>query len=470
MSDHAGEWQVFIENRAEVVAALERGECDGILPAARGFLDGFAQFLLASGVLSTLEAFPDGRQRRSIPIFFFCNVLIHRPLFSLPRLAPIERTLFRSPYILRQLGFNALQIRDGFYQSYRQRHPFTVEAIPECFADTAARDFQSHQQQVLHQLATHCPGQFLRGLWVMDSVHIAVPRGAHTEAFAFQVCVLGLWQDEVVWPMMWAFASPEEAECVVGKQVFAAAEEVLGQGAIKHLLVDRGYVDGNWISTLYEHGTRVTIGVREDMQVFEELRNLSLFEDTVWSAVEPPQRHDAQPVERAVTGFTDLQGEWNTCRAPLCGCLIRDRYIAHTVYQGLVTTAVAAEATTIAADNRKRWTEEEVFMALTRYWRFDDLPPCRSGVAYALVHFALVAFTLLGFYLQESAAPAALQALLTAPPPFPLPERELAVYAGPYFTLLMPSQLLQIILTHMDAWQANQENVLMTLRLCEGTT
>jgi hypothetical protein len=46
--------------------------------------------------------------------------------------APIERTLFRSPYMLRRL-------------------------------------------------AAYCPAQFLRGMWVMDSVHIHVPRGAHTE-------------------------------------------------------------------------------------------------------------------------------------------------------------------------------------------------------------------------------------------------------------------------------------------------
>ena len=43
-------------------------------------------------------------------------------------------------------------------------------------------------------------------------------------------------------------------------------------------------------------------------------------------------------------------------------------------------------------------------MTLTRYWRFDDLAPCRLGVAYAMVHFALVAFTLLGFYLEETEA------------------------------------------------------------------
>ena len=108
MAEQEGDWQIFIENREAVVEALKRGECEGILPAARGFLDGFAQFLQEAGILDALERFPDSRQRRTIPIFFFCHTLIYRPLFHLKRLAPIERTLFRSAYILRQLGFNAL--------------------------------------------------------------------------------------------------------------------------------------------------------------------------------------------------------------------------------------------------------------------------------------------------------------------------------------------------------------------------
>ena len=109
-------------------------------------------------------------------------------------------------------------------------------------------------------------------------------------------------------------------------------------------------------------------------------------------------------------------------------------------------------------------------MTLTRYWKFDDLPPCRPGVAYALIHFALLAFTLLGFYLQETDSAAERPRWNTAPLPVPVPERELAVYVGPYFALLLPSQLLDIVSTHVDAWQANNTKVLMALRLCEGTT
>ena len=138
MAEHQQAWQIFVENREAVVAALERGECAGILPAVRGFLDGFAGFLLEGGVLELLEEFPDHRQRRTIPMFFFCHTLVYRPLFRLERIAPIERTLFRSPYILRQLGFNALQMEEGFYQTPEGQRPFRAQAIADCFSKSRA--------------------------------------------------------------------------------------------------------------------------------------------------------------------------------------------------------------------------------------------------------------------------------------------------------------------------------------------
>ena len=141
------------------------------------------------------------------------------------------------------MGFNAMQIRDGFYETPEGQHPFTVEALSDCFARAQADDFIQHQQRVLQRLAAYCPGEFLQGLWAMDSVHIHVPRGAHTEEFSFKACVLGVWQDEMIWPLLWAFVPEDVAETVVGKMVFSAAEEAWGQGFIRHLLLDRGYLD-----------------------------------------------------------------------------------------------------------------------------------------------------------------------------------------------------------------------------------
>jgi hypothetical protein len=91
-------------------------------------------------------------------------------------------------------------------------------------------------------------------------------------------------------------------------------------------------------------------------------------------------------------------------------------------------------------------------------------------MAYAITHFTLLVFTLMGFYLQEIDALIDGKTWNKAPPPLPLPERELAVYAGPNFTLLLASELITIILEHMDAWQANRDQLLMALRLTEGNT
>jgi hypothetical protein len=464
------EWFIFTQNRVAVLAALERGECDGILPAARGFLDGFAEFGLESGVLNVLDTFPDPRERRSIPMFFFCNTLIHRSLFQLRRLAPIERTLFRSPYILRQLGFNARQVEEGFYDTQEGAKPFTVKALTEAFARTQPGDYLANQKEVLRALWSYCPGEFRSALWAMDSVHIHVPAGAHTPAATFKACVLGVWQDEVVWPLLWAFVPEEQAEIKVGRRLFATAEQVLGSGVIKHLLIDRGYLDGAWITELHQRGTRVTIGVKEDMLILEEMLNLSRLPDAQWEEAEPPKLHQEPLPERAIMGISHLEDEWASCDAPLSGCLIRDTYPDKIKYRGLVTTAETIPASEILTDDGCRWTLEEVYMTLTRYWQFDDLAPCRVSLAYAQVHFAFLAFTLLGFYLQETDAASDPKTWNSAPPPLPLPERELAVYAGPHFAILLPSELIALILANIDAWQANRDKLILALRLCEGHT
>lgn len=463
-------WYIFTENREAVIAALKRGKCEGILPAARSFMDGFAEFCLDAGIVVALGAFRDRRARQSIPMYFFCNSLVYRPLFHLTRLKPIERTLFRSPYILRQLGFNARQIERGFYETHTGQRPFTAEAIADAFARAQPEDFLANQQRVLQALWDYCPGQFRSALWAMDSVHVSIPRGAHTSAQAFKACVLGIWQESVVWPLLWMFVPEDEAEITVGRQLVAAAESVIGDGTLQHLLVDRGYLDGQWLTELRQRGTRVTIGVREDMLILEDMINLSRLPELTWEKAEPPTiHHDPQP-EREMMSLPAMEAEWAACEVPVSSCLIRDTYPDEVRYRGLVTTDPDIPACEILRDDRRRWTLEEVFMTLTRYWNFDDLPPCRLGVGQAMVHFALVAYTLLGFYLQETEGVEDITTWNMAPPPLPLPERELAVYAGSHFALLLPSELVVIMLENMDAWQANREQLLMALRLAEGNT
>jgi hypothetical protein len=75
-------WSLVTEDRTAVLAALARGECDGLLPAASEFMDGFAAFLAETGILPAFDRFPEHRQRQSIGAAFFCNSLVHKAILT----------------------------------------------------------------------------------------------------------------------------------------------------------------------------------------------------------------------------------------------------------------------------------------------------------------------------------------------------------------------------------------------------
>ena len=457
------QWQFFVENREAVIAALARGECDAILPAARGFMDGFANYLLDHAVIDLLMRFPDPRSRRSIPAVFFCNSLLYRPLFRLDSLRQIGAVLFRSPFVLRQLGFNARQIDSGFYAN-AGRTPFDEEALADFFAAVPTEDLQAYDQQIAVTLVTQFPDLRSSRRWAMDTVYFSTPPGPHDQTgHMHKACVLGVWQPDVVWPVLWSFASTDVADITMGKALLDQAHSILPAGTIKHLLIDRGFLDGAWFSSLWQKGIRVTCNLRSDMDAFTDLVGLSQMKDAVWQTVPPPDNHRTPPPMRSIALYTALT-TWSSCTAPLSGCVIRDMYAQGTEYQATIQTGQASDAQAIYVGRGQRWDVEETFMSLTRYWAFDQLPACRPGVARALVLFAFLAFTLLGLYRQSDSDNAEEPAHAWGPPLLPLPEREVAVYVGAYFTLLQPGELIRIILDHVDAWQANRLTILDNLQ------
>jgi hypothetical protein len=109
--------------------------------------------------------------------------------------------------------------------------------------------------------------------------------------------------------------APSEAELTVGRKLVAAAEAVIGVGSIRHLLVDRGYLDGAWLSELHARGTRVTIGVREDMRIMEDMINLSRAPQQQWVAAEAPQIHTGPRPKRAIKELPRRKPNWRRLRA-----------------------------------------------------------------------------------------------------------------------------------------------------------
>lgn len=459
-------WALFVENREAVIAALREARCEAILPAAHTFLDGFAAFLLRHGLLDRLRSLPDHRDRVSIPAFLFCMTLLHLPLFRLQHLVDIENVLFRSPFILRSLGFNARQIAEGFYTA-NGPGPFTAEALADFFEDISGEELLSQQLGMLRQLRLRLPDVFRSGVYSMDCMTVSAPPGkCELPSARFVLCVLSLHLGKVALPVLWSFA-PETGEGTgdvsLGRGLVARARKALEPGDIDLLLIDRGFIDGAWLAQEAKLGTDVIIGLKTDMAAYVDLLGLAEMDDVRWETVPAPKNHRNPPPERTVALFESIES-WDACSIPLQGLVIKDQYSNGEIeWQAYVTPREYVSARDFYAAQRRRWDEEEEFMSLGRYWGLNDLPPMRLGVARALAHFTLQAYLLLGLFRQEEQIPGH----LVARPQLPFPEVELAVYCDGHYALLTASELVEIMFDHFEVWQTNRQRLIATLRLAE---
>lgn len=460
-------WVLFVENRERVIAAMRSGECDAVLPAAQTFLDGFAGFLLKHDLVDALRNVPDHRNRVSIPSFFFCMTLLHLPLFRMRHLADIEDVLFRSPFILRSLGFNARQIAEGFYSTIDGPRPFTAEALADFFSDVTGDELLSQQLGMLRKLRLCFPDVFQSGVYSMDCMTIAAPPGkCGLSPARFVVCVLSLHLGKIAIPVLWSFA-PETGEGTgdvsLGRRLVARAREALQPGDLDLLLIDRGFIDGAWLAQQVRLGTNVIIGLKTDMAAYADLLGLAQMDNVTWERVPAPKNHHNPPPERTVALFDSIES-WDACTVPLQGLVIRDRHLDGRVeWQAFVTPGKHPDGRSFYAAQRRRWDEEEQFMGLGRYWGLNDLPPMRLGVAHAITHFTLQAYLLLALFRREEQIPGH----LATRPQEPFPGVELAVYCGQYFALMTGSELMEIVLDNAPAWRSNRKQWLSAMRLAE---
>ena len=343
----AHNWQLVLEDREQVIAALERGQCDGILPAASDFFDEFGQFCLELELPKVLAKLPDRRRRRSIPAFFFATILIHKALYRLRSLRLTGKVLFRSPDVLRRLGFNWRQIHEGFYRNGEQK-PFNEEALADYFARLTPAQLFRHQLQVLRHLRRELPEVFAEGIFALDCRDVRVPAGHFGRREKhLKACVLSVRYRGHALPVLWLFVSDRTADVVAGRALLKAAVRALGQGTIGLLLPDRGFLDGKWMGQLKrDHGIDTVIGVRQDMDIYADAVGLARLHEDEWESAEPPKLHTEPLPERSILGVGELT-TWQAYNGPLNGCLIRDEYDDKAVHQVAVSTDTSMTAAQI---------------------------------------------------------------------------------------------------------------------------
>jgi hypothetical protein len=456
----AGDWVLLTENRKAVLAALERGETDGIVPAASGFMDRFAEFMIELGIPQVLQQFPDHRKRRWIDAFLFCNVMLHKAIFRLDSLSSIGAFLFSSPAVMKTLGFNLAQITKGVYEGCAQK-PFNEEAMSDFFAACSPDDFLTNQKMLAKWLLLRHPEIIEDGSLIMDCLYVRIPAGkCGKEQSHVDVCLVCGCSGGELFPLLWSLLPANtSADVTQGK---ALIDELLpiADKHVKRLIVDRGFMSGEWVGQLKGRGIDTVIGLRSDMTLHQDMLSLASEQETIWLEARPPRYHGTRPV-RHIAYLSDLN-LWEQCSAPLAGIVIRDTYTDRTEFYTVVTTDLAAEPEQIHEWMRSRWAIEETFMEESRYGSLNCVGSCRPAVASATAHFSFLAYTLLKLFARKEQTEEKLKR-----PTLPFAGLELVVYWGANYAIIHTSRLIEIVAKHSSDWGDKLGQMLQKLRAIE---
>lgn len=456
----AGDWVLLTEDPKAVLAALRRGETDGIVPAASGFMDRFAQFMIELGIPEFLNKFPDHRKRKWITPFLFCNVMLHKAIFRLDSLSAIGPFLFSSPAVMKTLGFNLAQITEGVYAGSSQK-PFNEEAMSDFFAATRPEDFLSNQKQILKWLVVRHPEIIEDGSLIMDCLWLGIPAGhLGREQTHVDTCLVCGQSRGELFPLLWSLLPANtSADLSQGKALIDELMPIAGKH-VKRLIVDRGFMSGEWVSQLKHKGVDTLIGLRSDMVLHQDMLSLATEEDTIWLDAPPPKYHTARPT-RHIAYLSDLD-LWEECIVPLAGIVIRDTYPDKTEFATVVTTDLSAEPEQIHEWMRSRWAIEETFMQESRYGSLNSVGPCRPGVASAIAHFSFLAYTLLKLFARNEQLEEELRL-----PRVPFAGVELVVYWRNNYAIILPSKLIEIVARYSSSWGDKLDQMLQKLKAIE---
>jgi len=473
---------VFEENKALVLAALERGEFDYIEGASEYVETEFFRFIGAKSFLQQLaDTYPTPRKKEEVPVWLYIASNLSMRLHGVD-------AFHAFPMVVRTGGLiNAFASKLG----QKALHPDSGEVTLACAGFNRKNQYDRQtpcDQDFLRKLARDTDAQKLvdwyngdvarafqrrriydrQGIFIGDASYLFVPDNPryegsvklrfdgnhpvskkeyeempearragcewrrcyklvtllHTTAAADRFVFVGV-----------RLVSGKDHECPVLYEMVDDFVGAVGQGVMKRLILDRGFLDGAAITHCKkDHGLDVLIPVRRNMDVYTDA--MALFEqpDVAWwpweaaaapvkplprprpTAVErrerrrqqrlqerpkppiPPERRQVKIEAAAIGGFTS----WSACRVPLSVVANREHYAdGHVETWLLLDTREVTDPRAARGEYHLRTSIEERYRQLKCFSNLAHFTSRTLSLVVNQVVFVLLAYSLLQIYLAK---------------------------------------------------------------------
>ena len=286
-------WQFYERAQQEVYKKLQaRERPQAVVGAGWGFLDHFFIFLFSLGFFARVDFRLKRAKRVMVPTLLLILTYEVKRLLGIASMNQLEEHLFRDTALLKIIGFTARQIQEGFCQrgKGKRRGPMHRDTLGDFLSRFTAKEVDFILGEAVRVLVKH---KLVRGkTYILDATDLPTTKrypgcgvkkvvkrvrskeGKEVEVveyiYGYKLLVLMEARHKLV--VAARVVKINEHEKNFTKGLVREAQRRTG-GAVKVLLVDRGFIDGVllwWLGK--EMGIRFVIPARRNMEVSQDIR------------------------------------------------------------------------------------------------------------------------------------------------------------------------------------------------------
>jgi len=433
--------RIYSEDKKKLQRLLIQGRQDLVELSRWSLADDFMHYVLEQKFLEFADqTYPTPRSKTEVPVWFLiCSQLV---LHIHNRSSYTElKTFLKAGTTLSRVGYNVGR-PIGFNDKNKK-----VRKIP-CDQDTVRKFFKdTNYQEMREWFCTTLQSWFLKnngidpeGVFIADQSHVVVPdnenyedairmpvdehgqlyKGTKEEIanYKYHPCytlstLLNLKSDKRSFHIAGYELGPgNEDEFPQAERMMERFVRSCGQGIVKLLIVDRGYVSGEFMNLCKtDFQCDVLLPLKTNMAQYQDAIALSKSGDVSWETISDVEeenkrdRGDRFKVSSACT-ISDIE-LWDTCKHPLYVTVIKDEKgnqwdTEETHYFVLCSTRKFSSPFQVYQHYRLRSRVEEIYRQVKHVWQLIKFPSPNRSLMEAHAGFIFLTYSLLNLYLRKT--------------------------------------------------------------------
>jgi hypothetical protein len=293
-------WRRLTRNQREVAKRLTRGQITLVTISGWGFVASFLAFLDELGFFALLDLEGKGFKRVMIPIARLILTYQLKVLLGISSINLVPSKLFREVALLQLIGYTTTQMQAGFCQRGNLAvGPMHKNTLADAVEKLTAEELEGLLNEVAKRLASR--GYFAKGQghFALDATDLATTprclgtgrktyrewqvikekgqkrRAVEVERWVYGFKVLIVYEVHLRLVVAAKVVEIQKHESQYTLALVRQAVKNLGEGVLRVLLIDRGFLDGQDLWVLkHALGIDFVVPAKADMRVTADAQGL----------------------------------------------------------------------------------------------------------------------------------------------------------------------------------------------------